>query len=686
MNRSNYTYLLILMIGICLAACNGSGNWDQGGSKGEPGGMNQNDYTETDGDSESSHSPPDWEDPLVDPTGERDGLYPPMLSDPAFLHNIFGEDQESKNIEFGQSLEGEFAETPYYEAYSFDALPGARVTIQLDLLDDQSGPALFLYGPQAENGLWFGAIKVGNRLSDSAAVIIDFPLSKVGRYLILATAIDRSIGGGYRVSLGCRDQCREPRCPDLTCELYCPLGFLTDVNGCPTCICIEGTFCLSDDDCPIDFSCIDGKCESINKPSDGDCECAAVYDPVCGSDGVTYGNACEAECYGIPISHPGECGDDENVCDSDMDCPGDQTCMDGACAAASVIGCSCPPDFEPVCGVDGRTYSNACELECLGLEMLHDGPCGEEGACRPICWTMDGVEAWVNPCSDQVIGYQSCDGCEALCLFPNSREEGWYSSCGFSLIQHADCAMGCGCPHVWEPVCGADGETYPNRCEAECAGVQTAYFGECTADSRGCRSNTDCQWGQQCTYDDNCDPSDYNLVDGCYGICVDSWGFVECNSDEDCPLGQSCVETDGGGVCVEIEPQGCMVSGCHGEVCSSTPVATDCEWSAEYACYEYAACEMQENGQCGWGGASDTNSDYAECIEFSYAVEGNGNACATREDCADGAFCQEGICLESICQCPLYQSPVCGMDGETYTNACRATCADVVVHHDGACR
>jgi hypothetical protein len=38
-----------------------------------------------------------------------------------------------------------------------------------------------------------------------------------------------------------------------------------------------------------------------------DCVCTLEYNPVCGCNNKTYGNACAAECHGITSYRPGEC-------------------------------------------------------------------------------------------------------------------------------------------------------------------------------------------------------------------------------------------------------------------------------------------------------------------------------------------------------------------------------------------
>lgn len=57
----------------------------------------------------------------------------------------------------------------------------------------------------------------------------------------------------------------------------------------------------------------------------------------------------------------------------------------------------------------------------------------------------------------------------------------------------------------------------------------------------------------------------------------------------------------------------CMVTGCSGQVCASEPVATTCEWTCSYGCYQYASCETQSTGACGWTSTPEFDACIQKC-------------------------------------------------------------------------
>lgn len=78
-----------------------------------------------------------------------------------------------------------------------------------------------------------------------------------------------------------------------------------------------------------------------------------------------------------------------------------------------------------------------------------------------------------------------------------------------------------------------------------------------------------------------------------------------------------------------MQPEGgCKVAGCSRQLCvpeGSEDVVTTCEWRPEYACYQQAVCERQEDGGCGWTETPELRSCLAE-------AGGDDDACAAREE------------------------------------------------------
>lgn len=54
---------------------------------------------------------------------------------------------------------------------------------------------------------------------------------------------------------------------------------------------------------------------------------------------------------------------------------------------------------------------------------------------------------------------------------------------------------------------------------------------------------------------------------------------------------------------------GCVITGCSGQICAGEEVASTCEWLEAYACYQdFGVCEEQRVGECGWSDTEPLNS------------------------------------------------------------------------------
>jgi hypothetical protein len=52
-------------------------------------------------------------------------------------------------------------------------------------------------------------------------------------------------------------------------------------------------------------------------------------------------------------------------------------CAAKKCIEKPAEDCVCTMQYDPVCGCNNKTYSNACEAECHGITEYKSGPCEE---------------------------------------------------------------------------------------------------------------------------------------------------------------------------------------------------------------------------------------------------------------------------------------------------------------------
>ncbi|XP_062871868.1 agrin isoform X2 [Trichomycterus rosablanca] len=410
-------------------------------------------------------------------------------------------------------------------------------------------------------------------------------------------------------------------------------------------------------------------------------ECVGSRQPVCGSDGITYANECELHVKActqqleLRVVAQGEC----------------KTCGSTVCSFGAVCvqnKCECPQcanrPVKLVCGTDGITYDNPCELHQASCRLKKNIEVAKPGTCDEDCGSGGSGS-----------GLEACEQ-ERCRRFGGSWDED---------TEDDRCVCDFSCQNVpRSQVCGSDMHTYNNECELKkvrcekqidivlqsqgpcadevvhvsdlitrahcketvygcCKDNKTAALG---VDMAGCPSK--CHCNQYGSYGGTCDPSTGQCS------CKPGVGGLKCDRCEPGFWNFRGIVTENSSGCT---PCNCDAVGSVRDDCEQMTGLCSCKTGVKGM-----KCDVCPNGSkmaangCDKGPQAPTSCSQLQCQHGASCVEVNGQA---------------------HCECPSpdcdqkNKTKVCGSDGVTYADQCQLrtiACRQdktITVKHLGQC-